>query len=424
MSAAKTPITILNTILANASTEYTSRVPAATRTNIAAVGNAILSYSAVMNEFTSALVNKVALQTVQARMFANPLALLKKGAKPLGGDVENAYTNPATDIGYAESGADLLTVAKPDTKAEYFRHNRKGLYKVTIYREQLRQAFTSYDALQSLIDSISNSLYSGDALDEYVLMKSALTEAVKNQRMITGSVTAISDEATAKAFIVAVKDACSAFQYPSSGFNAYALAGGTGNPVITWTPRDRQILFIKSTLLNFIDVNVLAAAFNMDRATFMGRVIEVDTFGDMTGVEAILADEAILGVWDDLFTSEEFRNPQGLYTSYFLHHWQTIGVSVLSNAIAFVSDAAAPSAPVITAVNAGATTIAGTGEALATVVVTNSTTEVTKTAKVAANGAWSIGSWAALVQGQKLNAVQIDGAGNVSASANEVTVGA
>ena len=423
MSSAKTPITILNTILANASTEYTSRVPAATRTNIAAVGNAILSYSAVMNEFTSALVNKVALQTVQSRMFTNPLALLKKGAKPLGGDVENAYTNPASDIGYAESGADLLTVVKPDMKAEYFRHNRKGLYKVTIYREQLRQAFTSYDALQSLIDSISNSLYSGDALDEYVLMKSALTEAVKGQKMVTGAVTAITTADTAKEFVTAVKNAASAFCYPSSGWNAYALAGGSGNAVVTWTPKDRQVLFIRSTTLNYLDVNVLAAAFNLDYAQFKGRIIEVDSFGDMVGIEAILADEAILGVWDDLFTAEEFRNPQGLYTSYFLHHWQTIGVSVLSNAIAFVSDASAPAAPVITAVSGSATTIAGTGEALATVVVTNSTTGVTKTAKVAVGGAWSIAGWAALVTGQKLNAVQIDGAGNVSASATEVTVG-
>ena len=37
-------VTLLNTIRENASTEYQNRVPEATRTNIAEVGNPIVSY--------------------------------------------------------------------------------------------------------------------------------------------------------------------------------------------------------------------------------------------------------------------------------------------------------------------------------------------------------------------------------------------
>lgn len=417
-------LNIVNTIQANASTEYQSRVPLATRTNIQDIANPILAYTSVQNEFLGALVNKVALQVVQKRIWDNPLAILKKGMKPLGGDIENTYTNPATDDGYEAAGTALLTVKTPDVKAEYFRLNRKGQYAASIYREQLRQAFTSWDNLMGLIDSISNSLYSGDYIDEFVLMKSAMTEAIKNQKMITASVTAVTDAASATAFVKAVKDASSAFTYPSSSWNAYAKAGGTGNAVVTWSPKDRQVLVIKSNLINAIDVDVLSAAFNMSKVEFMGRVVEVDSFGDMASVEAILMDEATLQVWDDLTNMEEFRNPKGMYTTYFWHHWQTYAISVLSNAVAFVSDATAPAKPVITAVNAAATVIAGTGEVAATVVITNSTTGVTKTAVVAANNAWTTSGWAALVQGQKLNARQIDRAGNVSPAADEVTVGA
>ena len=306
-------------------------------------------------------------------------------------------------------------------KAEYFRLNRKGQYQATVYREQLRQAFTSWDNVQALIDGIVNSLYSGDYIDEYILMKSALTEAVKNQRMITASVTAITDEATAKAFIKAVKQASSAFTYPSTAWNAYVKAGGTGNAVTTWCPKENQVLLIRSSLLAAIDVDVLAAAFNMDKVTFMGRVVEVDSFGDMTKIEAILMDEAAIQVWDDLTNMTDFFNPKGLYTTFFWHHWQTYAVSVLANAVAFVSDATAPNAPVVTAPTEGATTIAGTGEATATVVVTSA--GVTKTAKVAANGSWSISGWTAVVEGATITARQIDLAGNISAAGTAVVLG-
>lgn len=411
---------IVNTILANGSTEYVSRVPVATRTNIDQVANPILTCQSIQNEFLSALVNKIAFTVVQTKIWNNPLAILKKGLKPLGLDIENVYTNPAADGGYSASGSTLLSTATPDTKTEYFRLNRQGQYTATIYREQLRHAFTSWENLGQLIDSITNSLYSGDFIDEFILMKNTLSDAVLNQKMKTAIITAVTDEATAKAMVIAIKNISSAMTYPGSSYNGYNKAGGAGNAVVTWTPKENQILMIRSDILNYIDVHVLAAAFNMEYAKFMGRIVEVDNFGSMSSINAILMDESCLQVWDDLSEMTEFWNAKGLYTNYYWNHWQTYAFSVLANAVAFVTDAVAPAKPVITAPGATDTTVAGTGEIAAEVYITANDETLHGTVDGSAN--FSIAGFTALDEGDKVNGYQVDLAGNKSVAADEKTV--
>ena len=409
---------IVNTILENGSTEYAARVPVATRDNIVEVGNAILAWTPATNEFLSALVNEVAFKIVKTQIWENPLAVLKKGNKAMGFDIENIHVNPANDGGYDANGASLLTTVTPDVKKEVFRLNRQGQYTVTIYRDQLRHAFTSWENMNELIDGIVNSLYSGDYIDEFILMKNTLADAVLNQKMITASITAVSSAATATAFLTELKVASSGMTYPGTAFNAYAKAGGTGNPVTTWTKKENQILIIRSDLLTYIDTNVLASVFNMDKAKFQGRVIEVDNFGAMSNINAILMDEAALQVYDDVSDMTEFTNPKGRYTNFFWNHWQTYAVSLMSNAIAFVDDAVAPVAPVITQPGATDTTISGTGEVGATVFVT--VAGETRFAVVDAAGAWTVGAFTPLVLADAIVAYQVDDAGNKSLNDNEV----
>lgn len=329
-------VNIVNTILANGTTEYQSRVPLATRTNIAAVANPILEYQSTQNEFLTALVNKVAFTAVKGMIFENPLSMLKKGNKPLGLDIENVAVNPATAEVYSENGSSLLTTKKPDVKAEYFRLNRKDQYAVTIYKNQLRQAFTSWEDMGKLVDEITNTLYSGDFIDEFVLMKNTIASGINDDKLLTVGLSAnVTDAASANALITAIKTAASAFTYPSTQYNAFKKMNPAATPLTTWSPKDRQILLIRSDILNLIDVYSLAAAYNMDKVTFLGRVFEVDNFGSSRAL-AVLADESILQVWDDTTEMSEFYNPKSLCWTYFWNHWQTYGLSVLSNAVAFM----------------------------------------------------------------------------------------
>ena len=330
---------ILDTIRANASVEYQERVPLAERTTIEAVGSPILTFQSTQNEFLNALVNRIALSIIQNKTAKNPLAILKKGTIPLGSDIQEIFTNMAKDTGFDGSGDKLLTKTTPDTKALYHRLNRKGQYPITITKPMLQTAFTSYSELEKMLSSIVTAMYSGDNYDEFILMKNLFAEAITDNKIVKANVDHITNEATAKAFIKAVKNASSGFTFPSSAFNAYydnRPAGDTGDPITTWTPIEDQILIIRADVMNDVDVDVLAAAFNMDKVSFLASTLKVDSFGSATDCLAVLCDRSWVQVYDNLYETSEFYNSQGLYWNYWLNHWQTYSFSLFANAVAFV----------------------------------------------------------------------------------------
>ena len=331
--------TILDTIRAHATTEYQDRVPLAEQTTIEAVGSPILTYQSTQNEFLTALVNRIALAIIQNKTAKNPLSLLKKGTIPLGSDIQEIFTNMAKDQGFDGKGDKLLTKTTPDTKALYHRINRKGQYPVTITKQQLQTAFTSYSELEKMLGSIVTSMYSGDNYDEFILMKNLFASAITDNKIVVASVSHVDDEATGKAFIKAVKNASSGFTFPSSAFNTYyenRPDSDKGAPITTWTPVEDQILVVRADVMNEIDVEVLASAFNMSKVEFLAKTLKVDSFGIATNCLAVLCDRSWVQVYDNLFETSEFYNSQGLYWNYWLNHWQTYSYSLFANAVAFV----------------------------------------------------------------------------------------
>lgn len=333
-------IQVMNTILANASADYRARVPEATRNNISELGTAIMSYQATENEFLSALVNKVAMTIVRNKTFANPLSVLKKGGVPLGRNIEEIYTNPATGTTYDPTGANLLKREIPDTKAIYHSMNRQGQYKATISKAQLIQAFTSYQALEKLLNSIVNSIYSGDNLDEFMLMKELFATAIAGGKMKTVEldIASITDIDGAKTFVKAVKTVGQAMEFPSTSFNSYYDVNKEQDPkpVTTWTPLENQVLILRNDVSVDMDVELLAKAFNVSYTDLKQRTLIVDGFGAATKCGAVLCDEAFVQVYDNLTQMESFHNGEGLYDNFIYHHWQTYSLSLFANATAFM----------------------------------------------------------------------------------------
>jgi len=332
---------ILDVIRANASLEYQERVPATERATITEIGSPINTYQTIQNEFLNALVNRIALTVIRNRTASNPLALLKKGTIPLGSDIQEIFTNMAKDTGFDGSGSKLLTKTTPDVKALYHRLNRKGQYPITITKQGLQTAFTSYGELEKLLGSIVTAMYSGDNFDEFVLMKNLFAQAITGSKIVTASVPHVLNELTGKAFIKAVKNASSGFTFPSSVFNTYFAnkpVSDTGDPVVTWSPIEDQILIVRADVMNEIDVEVLASAFNMGKVEFLASVLKVDSFGSATNCLAVLCDRSWVQVYDNLFETSEFYNGQGMYWNYWLNHWQTYSYSTFANAVAFVCD--------------------------------------------------------------------------------------
>lgn len=331
-------VTVLNTILSQGSAQYQARVPQATQNNISEVGSAIMSYAPTENEFLNALVNKIAMTIIRNKTFKNPLSVLKKGGVPLGKNIEEIYTNPVTGTTYDPTGAKLLERAIPDTKAIYHSMNRQGQYKATVSKAQLITAFTSYANLEKLLNSIVNSIYSGDNLDEFLLMKELFASAITGGKMKTVDVDKITDTDSAKNLVKSIKNVGLGMAYPSTEFNSYYDINKEtdAKPVITWTPLENQVLILRNDISVEVDVELLAQAFNVSYTDLKQRTMTVDGFGSATRCGAVLCDESYVQVYDNLTQMESFHNGEGLYDNFIYHHWQTYSLSLFANAMAFM----------------------------------------------------------------------------------------
>ena len=336
-------VELLNTIRDNASADYQERIPEATRNNLESIQEAMINGDNIMvaNEFVSTLLNKLVKSVVHTKMFTNPLKRLKKGTKPIGDAVEEIYNNFLKGETFDKTGSELFKRALPDTKVVYHRKNYEHQYEITVTREILRKAFSSYTALESYIQNLITRLYDSAELDEFMNMKNLIKSALENNAM---KVINISDpllsDADGKEFIKTVKTTSGLMVFPSKDFNAYTDAQKTDTkPITTFSRKDEQVLILDTPTDTSVSIDVLASLFNKSVAEFNDtQKIVIDVFPETTkgSVRAVIIDEAFFQIFDDLFTVTAFDNPKGLYKNYYLTVMQTLSYSILVNAVAFV----------------------------------------------------------------------------------------
>ena len=333
-------IELLNTIRDNASQAYQDRVPEATRNNIAEVGEAItdLNNAVVYNEFVNTLANMIYAPMLIKKSWSNPLGKFKKGKKTFGDTVEEVYNNFIKAKTYDQTGAGLLTRELPDTKVIFHRMNRKDTYQLTDSPEMLAKAFKSYEGVAEYLQNLFTAIRNSAELDEYIIMRELLAEAYESGAM---KAVAVADpqasEANAKAFIKTVKTVSGDMTFPNSNWNGYTDVQSTDiKPIITFSGRDEQVLLIDNATDVACDVDVLSYAFGRDLLRFNTEVKQIVDAFPIDGMIAALVDRNFFQVYDDLFTFREFENGLGLYRNHYLHVWQTVGYSCLTNAVAFI----------------------------------------------------------------------------------------
>ena len=339
-------VSIFNYVRQNSSAGFQNVVPTATSENIATLANILFdqSYTPMLNEFVSNLINRIGYTMVHNQVFNNPLAMFKKGAVPLGTDIQDIFTNPAQAEDYEFSDtamAKLLTITDPDTHVAYYRRNRKDLYTVTVSREGLQGAFVSWDKFEQYISSLVNSLYNGDYIDEFRYTKQLIRGAYDNNKAIVQVVSAPNSEANDKALVKAVRKLYGKMKFPSTQYNAYSKMSGSDKPVETWTTPKRIVFITTSDVIAEIDVEVLAAAFNMSKAEFLGRVVEVDNFGD-DKILGCICDESFLQIYNNQFRFDEFYNARTMSWNFYLHAWDTFAISPFANAVILATAESAP----------------------------------------------------------------------------------
>lgn len=356
-------IDILNVIRMNANAEYQNAVPEITKaTDIPKVGEVIYGTPAFSNYFISALINRIALVRVRSANFNNMYKELKKGYLEFGETVEEVFVNiaKARDFSVEKGEAREFKRTIPDVRSAFHAMNWRVQYPITIEDMELRQAFLSINGVQDLIAKLVDSIYNANEYDEYLLFKYLMIKAISHGKMYPVSIgdgTDIHDAA------VQYRGMSNNLEFMNSKYNS---AG-----VRTTTRKDDQYIFMDAFYNAKYDVNVLASAFNMDKATFMGHLKLIDSWNtfdnerfdviraNSDGIEEVTADElALMGnvkavlvdkewfqIYDNLDKMTEQYCASGMYWNYFYNVWKTVSSSPFSNAIVFVTSTAQTALP-------------------------------------------------------------------------------
>lgn len=363
-------VDILNAIRNSASTNYRDFVPKASNTaeSIRRIGEIVMQYTPLQNEFLNALVNRIARVIITSKMYSNPLSMFKKGLIDFGETIEEIFVNIANPHQYDVEESENKVFAReiPDVRAAFHTLNYKKFYKQTIQNKDLNQAFLSWDGITDLISKIVNAMYTAANYDEFVTTKYMLAKAILDGRLSAITV----DANDAKGAVTKIKGVSNALTFMSNNYNA---AG-----VQTFTDKDDQYLLVNSQFDSEIDVEVLASAFNMSKAEFMGHRILIDGFGTLdvarlnalfkddpnyeepsqntltalNAIPAVLVDKNFFMIFDNMYEFTENYNGQGLYWNYFYHTWKTFSMSPFANALVFV-----PAVPSVTSVTVSPTAI-------------------------------------------------------------------
>jgi hypothetical protein len=108
----------------------------------------------------------------------------------------------------------------------------------------------------------------------------------------------------------------------------------------TFAKREDLLIFCTPAFKAAVDVEALAAAFNLDQALMHGRIIAIpeSQFG-IDGAQAIMTTRDFFVMADQHFETTSAWNPVSLQNNYFLHHWQVISASRFVPAILFTTKA-------------------------------------------------------------------------------------
>ena len=363
-----------------------------TITNIEDVGPTILENSQIMNSFITGMINKVYETIVVNKLFENPLSKFKKGSMPAGMFVEHSQINPAKAHDYQSSGSDPnkkeispFLADDPDVAILYYTQNSQKRFDVQINEPLLVKAFTSWESMGNLIDGIVGSLYNGEKIYEFETTKNLLGQDFSRDESCAVCVELpnpnnydFSTELTEYLRSYGLQ-----MSFPSDQFNNYGaysktIIPPTGKSIntnnrITFCEPESLNLIILADLSAKIDIEILANAFNLQKAEWLGSTTYVNDFGscekDTTAIGdmvadgqtkyhstgksgvfftkdtdgkvykyslvAFMGDDAFIQIRDTLNRTDSLYNPKALETNYFKHLWQSFSLCSFANGIYF-----------------------------------------------------------------------------------------
>ena len=323
--------------------------------DIGSFASPILDNPNVMNEFMNVLVQRIVYTQVDIKLFNNPLRVLEGDRIPLGSIGQEIFINPARGRRFnVDDFAGLLAKYEADVKVQYHHLNSDLQYCVTITRAKLKDAFVSWSTLENFIDGLTQSLYNGAYIDQYNMTKGLVSSAYASNQVRVEVISNPNTEALAKEFITKARTMFLNMQTPTPNFNAWRQVGGYGRDILTWSNPEDIVFLVRNDIGAYLDVNVLAQTFNIDRSVLLGNIIYVNDFNeydnegtlifDGSNIVGMIADKSWFRIKEQETTMDEFYNANNRTWQYYLNVVRMYSYSLFANAVVFAT--ALPSVPV------------------------------------------------------------------------------
>lgn len=281
-----------------------------------------------------------------------------KGELEVGDSIEDIWVEIADPENYDANGASTLTEYKKAEILSYFHVlNYQKKYQRTVSRRDFRQAFLNWGGVYDLAQKIIDSMYNAARWDYFLVCKYLIARKICDGAFQVVTVAEPMDEETNKNVAKAIQKVSNDMMFPDGSMNE---AG-----VVNSTDKLDQLFIPTNLLTSELNVDVLASAFNLNKAEYQGVQLQINGFsftpteeerikkllGNDAGYREITADEVAelkkcyavhvdkdwFFNWNYLFELGDFVDMSTLKENYFLHDWKIISYSPYRNAIVYTS---------------------------------------------------------------------------------------
>lgn len=345
--AGKGDVEIFNAVRSATSPQFQTRIPSATQGNIRNAVDTMRNFPYLRDEFTGVLIQRLIGLYVQHADWDDPLKLIgsPRTLKRYGSTYEQAAVGlvkaRTRNFNKEYLGDDVYGRYSLPTASVFHPLTFDHYYPVTIPEDALLTAFDGESGMSDYIAEIMNAPILSDRNDMYVMKTQCFAEYARKggfYRVQSPDVGAAnSTEADAKGLLRQIQEMANTLKsLPMSSmarFNAMSW-------VTPW--RDSEaILFATPAVIAALNVEALAAAFNIDKANVPYRIIPIpeDMFGlggDSGKVQAVLTTEDFFFCWDEMLeTTNSPVNPIDGTRNIFYKHRGSITPNPFANAILF-----------------------------------------------------------------------------------------
>lgn len=352
-------------------------LPEPTAANAVEFGKAIMKYQPVYNEFMHQMLNKVIFGWARNAEDRNPYAQLEKGTLEYGYTLEEAFAD-ALDVEdwtacEVDDFNDLFGVKPPRVYTLYHSINFQKRVSTSIQDKIMRRAFTDWGQLNDMIARIVRTLYTSMIGAEREAAAKLLAIAHEGgyayPMKVNGfNVTAVNKD---NMYANAILQQAAVNRIGVNASRAYNYMG-----VSTITNKEDVFVLLTPEYIAAQGVEVLATAFNMDKAELMGHILMVGDYGgaENDGCVGWIIDRDWFQIWINDRQMTENYNARKRAFNYFYFTDAIFSFSLFSNCIEMVSGMRTISAVAITA-----------GQSAAKCATTQIEATVTNTGK----GGWS-----------------------------------